>query len=298
MACELAIAVPHGAFERECQLVATPPSLDVNKLVARESAERDRSRRSPKAGPTRERNDRDPRPATLELLPYSLATRQLAPPGTQPGRMRLGSLTTRRRVARVAGRRLAGRARALAPAPRNVHPLRRTRALTRRVPIMSAARARRRPAVRTPLTQPCPAVAHGRSRAFAPRRWSPFWSPFSWRDLTFDGSRWRTSPRVASTRVLLLTRSDSVRPTGATGLEPATSGVTGQRSFVAPKAAVGSTSGPPLSPGAPHSVAHNGVLVTTGWTCPARPQPPRLETLRSASSDLDAPLVHPKTQLA
>ena len=37
---------------------------------------------------------------------------------------------------------------------------RRTRALPRRIPICSAARARRRPAVRTPLIQPCSAIAH------------------------------------------------------------------------------------------------------------------------------------------
>ena len=37
MASELAIAVPHGALERERQLVATRPSLDVDELVARES---------------------------------------------------------------------------------------------------------------------------------------------------------------------------------------------------------------------------------------------------------------------
>src|SRR5450755_2499666 len=78
------------------------------------------------------------------------------------------------------------------------------------ISLLSAAKARRRPAARTPLTQPCAAVAHGRSRAFAPRLWSPSWSPFSWRDLTCNGSRWRTSPRAASTKVLLLTRSDSV----------------------------------------------------------------------------------------
>jgi hypothetical protein len=36
-----------------------------------------------------------------------LASHQLATLGTQPGRMRLGSLTTRRRVARVAGKRPA-----------------------------------------------------------------------------------------------------------------------------------------------------------------------------------------------
>jgi len=139
--------------------------------------ERDRSRPPPIANATRERDDRDRRATALELLPHSLASRQLPTPRTQPGRMRPGALTTRRRLARVAGQRPTGPARALPPAPRYVHPLGRTRALPRRIPILSTARARRRPAVRAPLIQPCPAVAHGRSRAFAPRSWSPFWSP-------------------------------------------------------------------------------------------------------------------------
>jgi hypothetical protein len=87
-------------------------------------------------------------------------SRQLTTPGPQPCRVRLGSLTTRRRVARVARQRLAPRARPLPPAPRNVHPLRRTRALPRRVPTFSAARLRRRATMRTPLIQPCAAIAH------------------------------------------------------------------------------------------------------------------------------------------
>jgi hypothetical protein len=211
--------------------------------------------------------------------------------------MRMGSLTTRRRVARVARQRLAGRTAPRPPSAGHVQTRRRTRALPRRVPILSAARARRRPAVRTPLIQPCAAVAHGRSGAFGPRRWSPFWSPFSWRDLTFDGSRWRTSPRAASTKVLLLTRSDSVRLTGATGREPATSGVTQQRSFVAPQTIVESTSGIPLSPATAPLVAANVVFATTASMSPPPLRRLCLQCPRSVSSDPDAPLVHPKTRL-
>ncbi len=125
MASELAIAVPHGALERERQLVTTTPSLDVDELIALDATERDRSRRSPVASATRERNDRDRRAATLELLPHSLASRQLAPPGTQPGRMRLGSLTTRRRVARVARQRLACRTAPRPPSAGHVQTRRR-----------------------------------------------------------------------------------------------------------------------------------------------------------------------------
>jgi hypothetical protein len=238
MANERAVPIPHRALKREHQLITTTPSLDVDKLIAFQATERDRSSPPPATSATRERDDRDRRAAALKLLPHSLPSRQLATPRTQPGRMRLGSLTTRRRAAPAARQRLATRARALSPTPRNVHPLPWTSGLPRRIPAFPAARARRRPAVWAPLIQPCPTVAHGRSRAFAPRRWSPswspFWSPFFWRELTFDASRWRTSPRARPTKVLLLTRSDSVRLTGATGLEPATSSVTERRSFAIP----------------------------------------------------------------
>jgi hypothetical protein len=37
MASKLAVPIPHGALERERQLVATTPSLDVDELIARES---------------------------------------------------------------------------------------------------------------------------------------------------------------------------------------------------------------------------------------------------------------------
>ena len=134
MANERAVSVPHGALKRERQLITTTPSLDVDKLIAVQATERDRAGPSPVAGATRERDDRDRRVATLELLPHSRASRELAPPRPEPYRMRPGSLTTRRRVARVARQRLTRRAQALSRAPRNVHPLRRTRALPRRIP--------------------------------------------------------------------------------------------------------------------------------------------------------------------
>jgi len=160
MARKRGVPVPHGALKRERQLVTTTPTLDIDELTALQLTERDRSRSPPVASATRERDGRDRRATALELLPHSLASRQLATPGAQPSRMRLGSLTTRRRVASVARHRLAGRARALSPTPRDVHPLSGTRALARRIPILSTARARRRPAVRAPLIQPYAAVAH------------------------------------------------------------------------------------------------------------------------------------------
>ena len=152
--------------------------------------------------------------------------------------MRPGSLTTGRRAAQLARQRLAGQARALSPATRDVEDLPRIRALPRRTAISSAASARRGRAARAPLIQPCAAVAHGRSCAIAPRRWSPFWSPFFWRELTFDGSWWRAPPIARRAEALVLAQSGSLWVTGATGLEPATSGVTEQCSFFTPTTVV------------------------------------------------------------
>jgi hypothetical protein len=110
MAGELAVPVPHRPLKRERQLITTaPPLLRVDELLAFKAANRDRSGCASSTGAPREPDDRDRRAATLELLPYSLPSRQLATPGTQPDRMRLRNLTTRRRVARVAGKRLACR---------------------------------------------------------------------------------------------------------------------------------------------------------------------------------------------
>ena len=102
MTGELAIPVPHGALERKRQLVAATPSLDIDELVAHQATERDRPRTPPVPGATRERDERDHRAAALELLPHSLASHQFTTSRPQPGAMRLGSLTTRRRAARVA----------------------------------------------------------------------------------------------------------------------------------------------------------------------------------------------------
>jgi hypothetical protein len=78
-ASELAIAVPHRALKRERQLVATRPSLD-DKLAARESAERDRSRRPPVPGPTRERNDPTARGTGRPAAPCTSGTGAPASP--------------------------------------------------------------------------------------------------------------------------------------------------------------------------------------------------------------------------
>ena len=210
LASERRKSIPHRPFERERQLITTTPSLDVNQLNAFEAAERNRPRPSSLTGATRERDHRDRRTATLELLPHSIATRRLAAPRAQPRRMRPGSHTTGRRAAQLARQRLAGRARSLSPATRDVEGLRRTRAPPRRIPTFSAPSARRRPTVRAPLIQPCTAVAHGRSPAIAPRPWSPFWSPFFWRELTFDGSRRQDPQLPSSANPLLPAQSDSL----------------------------------------------------------------------------------------
>jgi len=60
--------------------------------------------------------------------------------------------------------------------------------------------------------------------------WSPFWSPFFCLDLTCGGPQWRELERVKAPKPLQMSQDVSVRLTGATGLEPATSGVTGRRS--------------------------------------------------------------------
>jgi hypothetical protein len=209
MANEPAIAVPHGTLKGERQFVPTAPSLDIDGLIACQATERDRSRPSPVAGVTRERDDRDRRASALELLPHSLASRELASPRTQPGRMRLRGLTSTPRVAQISDKRLARRAPSLSPAPRNMNDPHRTRALARRIPIFSAASARRRPALRAPLSKPCAPVAHSGSRALAPRAWSPSWSPYFWRELTFADSRWREPGCPQCAKAVLPARSDS-----------------------------------------------------------------------------------------
>jgi hypothetical protein len=125
MASELAVAIPHRALERERELVTTTPSLDVNEFLPVKATERDRSGPSPVAGATRERDDSDRRATAPELLPHSLPNRQLATPGTQPGRMRPRSLTSGRRVARIAARRLACRTAPRPPSAGHVQTRRR-----------------------------------------------------------------------------------------------------------------------------------------------------------------------------
>ena len=206
MANEPVVPVPHRPLKRKGQLISTTPSLNVDELIALDATERDRSRPPPIASATRERHDRNHCAAALKLLPHRLTSRQLAPPRVQPSHMRSGCLTTGGRVARLAGQPLAARARPLSPAPRDVHCQRRTRTLPRQVPMLSTARAGRRPTVRAPLIQPCVAVAHDRHRALA----RPAWSPFFWRGLTSAGSRSRDQRSTPSANPLLLARSDSL----------------------------------------------------------------------------------------
>ena len=56
----------------------------------------------------------------------------------------------------------------------------------------------------------------------------PTWSPFFCLDLTCGGPSWRDLERSKAPKHLQIGQSVSVRLTGATGLEPATSGVTGR----------------------------------------------------------------------
>jgi hypothetical protein len=184
MASEPRVSVPHGPLECEGQLITTTPSLDVDQLIAVQATESDRSGPPSIASATRERDDRNRRPTALKLLPHSLPSRQLAAPRVEPSRMRSRGLTTGRRVARLAGQRLAARARPLSPAARGMHCQRRTQAPASRVPMLAAARGRGRRAVRAPLIQPRVAVAHDRSCAPAPRARSRISSPFFWREPT------------------------------------------------------------------------------------------------------------------
>jgi hypothetical protein len=184
MASEPRVSVPHGPLECEGQLITTTPSLDVDQLIAVQATESDRSGPPSIASATRERDDRNRRATALKLLPHSLPSRQLAAPRVEPSRMRSRGLTTGRRVARLAGQRLAARARPLSPAARGMHCQRRTQAPASRVPMLAAARGRGRRAVRAPLIQPRAAVAHDRSCAPAPRARSQISSPFFWREPT------------------------------------------------------------------------------------------------------------------
>ena len=185
MASERRVSVPYGPLECEGQFITTTPSLDVDQPIALETTESDRSGPTSVASATRERDDRNRRATALKLLPHSLASRQLAPASVEPSRMRSRGHTTGRRAARLAGQRLATRARPLSPAPRGVHGQRRTQSLASRVPMLPAARARGRRAARAPLIQPRAPVAHGRSCADAPRARSWISSPLSWRGPTF-----------------------------------------------------------------------------------------------------------------
>ena len=199
MAGELAVAIPHGPLERERELVTSRPSLDVDELIALEATERDRSRPSPAASATRERDDRDRRAATLELLPHSL--RPASSP--RPGRSRAACGWE---ASRPDGVRHSSPGSALQVGQRRAPPA--TRDVEASPPDSGGFRDEYRPSrQRTPgaaqqsghhSIQPCTAVAHRRSRALAPRPWSPFWSPFFWRELTFDGSRWRTPALCAA----------------------------------------------------------------------------------------------------
>ncbi len=83
--------------------------------------------------------------------------------------MWLRSLASGRSTARLFRQRLAGRARPLPPAPRDMQRLRLTRTIRRPVRALSAARARRRAALRAPLIQPCAAITHGTNRLGEPR---------------------------------------------------------------------------------------------------------------------------------
>jgi hypothetical protein len=146
------VSVPHGSLERERQLITSSPALHVHELVPLQPAERNRSGASSLTSATGERDDRDRdrRAATLELLPHRLVAHQLTAPRNQPSRMRPTSPTTRRRLARIARRRLAGRTRPHQPATRHMQSLRRSRALSR-VAMLPTAGAGRRSTVRAPL---------------------------------------------------------------------------------------------------------------------------------------------------
>src|ERR1035441_9272265 len=114
-----------GPSSANPQLLTAAPSLDVDELATRQAPEGDRSRPPPIAGATGERNDRDRRAPTLELLPHSPASHQLTTPGTQPGRMRPRCLTTRRRAARVPGPRPASGTAPRPPSARHAQTRRR-----------------------------------------------------------------------------------------------------------------------------------------------------------------------------
>jgi hypothetical protein len=171
MTREPAIPIPHGALEHKRQLVTATPSLDIDELVAHQPTERDRPRAPPVASATRERDDRDRHATTLELLPHSLASHQFTTSRPQPSRVRLRSLTTRRRLARIARQRLARRTAPRPPSAGHVQTRRRPATSVVRVPVpIPTARPRRRSAFRAPLIQPRATVAH---RASSPQADGP-----------------------------------------------------------------------------------------------------------------------------
>jgi hypothetical protein len=87
--------IPDGRLERVAKLVASGPALDVDKLVAIESAQHDPLGATAATGSAAERHGGDRRAARLELLPDRLAAQELAPGGCARPRVRKGCGTAR-----------------------------------------------------------------------------------------------------------------------------------------------------------------------------------------------------------
>jgi hypothetical protein len=157
LTCERPEPIPDRSLEREAELVASAPPLDVDQLVAIESTQHDPVGAPATAGPTAEGDGGDGRTAGLELLPNRLVAQELVPAGAEPRLVDARGLAPGRGAARVAWERLTRGARTGTPSARDVQRRRRSRLAQ---VVNAAPRARRGPAGRAPLVEPERAVAH------------------------------------------------------------------------------------------------------------------------------------------
>ncbi|MGO9750901.1 MAG: hypothetical protein ACLP22_05195, partial [Solirubrobacteraceae bacterium] len=121
MATEQRVATPQRRGERFGQLArAVTPASKLAPLIG---LERDRANGARAPAATRESHQRRRGPPTFEFLPHILRMQLAA--AVQPRSVRPGCLAARWRMTRLTARRLARRARPVAPPTRVAQPTRR-----------------------------------------------------------------------------------------------------------------------------------------------------------------------------